>query len=129
MATKVEESQFEVEAQLLILGPRLQGLRNLAELSVSANPDDVSPRAHQDILDSGANYDRRIKLMNAQRDADLALLADGYPDMPFAKIEPAALENIRHNAASVVLAAETFVSNVPPAANLNLTAGAVEPKG
>lgn len=128
MATKVEESQFEVEGQLALLGPRLQGLRNLAELSVSANPDDMSPRAHQDIIDSAANYDRRIRLMNAQRDADLALMADGYPDMPLTMIEPAALENIRHNAASVALAAGTFISNIQPAANLNPTAGAIEPK-
>lgn len=131
MATKVQESQIEVVADLAVLTPKLQGLYALAELKVSPDSNDMSPRAHEDVLDSIKNYERRIQLEQAQRDADLALLEDGYPNMPLMAIDPTALASIRSNAASVVLAAATFISDELPegqAAALNPSAGVVELK-
>lgn len=128
MATKVEESQVEVDERIAFLAPRLRGLRDLSTLTVSPSPDDMSPRAHEEVLESIKAFERRLKLLTDQRSADIALMADGHPDMPPMRIDPVALASILDNAASVALAAGTFVTNADPAATLNLTAGGVEPK-
>lgn len=128
MATKVEESGFEVDASLGVMRPELNGLRDLAALHVGPDPGDMSPQAHEQAVQSIARHERRITALLAVKTANQVLMDDGHPNMPPVAIDPATLQSIRDNAASVALAASTFVSNVMPAANLNPTAGAIEPK-
>lgn len=127
MATQVEGGLIEVADKLQTLAPALIGLRNLAEMSAGMDPGDLSPRAHQDVLDSITNYDRRVKLLNAHKASGDALMADGHPNMPPTVIDQDALASILANAATVQLAAATFVTNTP-AGRLEMSSGGVEPK-
>lgn len=131
MATKVEEGGYEVEESLGKVGPELSGLRNLAAMPVGAEPDDMAPAGHEAILQSIIRYERRIKALKAHKATGEALMADGHPNMPPTAIDPVALASINKDAASVTLAARTFISDAIPegqAARLDLQAGAIEPK-
>jgi hypothetical protein len=120
MATAVETASGEIAARLIVVEPQREGLRDYARLEM---PSD----ALREVSLSIQQYDRRLSLMRAARDACEALMADGYPDLDVREIPDAAYEALRENAATIQAALAQFASG--RATEMHLTGGTPEPKG
>lgn len=125
--TRVEDAKIEVGNALQTLTPHLNGLRDLAAIKVGPDPADMSPRAHEDVVQSIARHEKRVAALRVVLDATTALLADGHPNMPPTAVDPTSLASILDNAATIAAAAATFVSN-DVATRLDMAPGPAENK-
>jgi len=114
---QVEEAIAEIEAALLDIEPKLEGLKDYARLN-------LLPATLEEVNLLIVQYERRKGFLTAALAALQALVAE--PEFAVREISPAALEDLQNNANTINIALGLFESN--EAASISFTAGAKEPK-
>lgn len=117
--TAVESAIIEIDAMLVSLEPQHEGLRDYGRLNLSEATQDVIRRLIR-------LYDRRVVVLVEAKTALQALMADHYPDLPNAEIDPPLLADLQANADTIQAALALFTSNT--ANRMRLTGGELAKK-
>lgn len=103
-----------------ILAPQIRGLHDM-------NNDQLSPESHQEIAEEIAFRENRNALLDAALleldqvvTAREALAADGYPELPPAKVSDAVLAELSGEVSDVKAAASVFVLDSAVAMSVSL---------
>jgi hypothetical protein len=119
MATEVEKGIAECRAELEAAALKHEGLRDFTGISLV----DSSKGAVKSRLKA---RDRRTELIKAHIASGEALIADGYPEMPITRLDPAAYADLKANAESILAALSEFSGDALD--DLGLVAGPAIPK-
>lgn len=117
--SQVDEAIVEIDAQLAILNPQYEGLKDYQRLNL--HPDSMA--AVQAALQV---YDRRVGLLMTVRDLLGRLVADGHPALTVQQVSGDVLADLQDNQATITAALSQFASD--PATRLVLSAQPPTPK-
>lgn len=117
--TSVDAALIEIAETLAILEPELEGLRDYQRLNLHDDTRAV-------IVVAVADYERRQSLLLKSQRILTDLIADGHPNLDVREVAQAVYADLAENKATIDAALAQFAPNM--AADLRLTAAAVEPK-
>lgn len=112
--SKADDAIVEIDAQLAILGPELEGLQDYARLNIQS-------QTREDVNVDIGRYTRRITKLNDARASLVLLVDDGHPGIPVQEVKAAVLRDLQAQENSIRLALARFASN--EASSVTLTAG------
>jgi hypothetical protein len=119
----------EIDAQLVAVAPKLEGLRDYERLNIQEG-------TRREVNDAIGDYVRRVDLLNAAKASyqtlldtavaqSKALVEDGAPDLPVRQISAGAIADLQDQLDTITAARALFEAQ---ASGLNPSAGGTEPK-
>jgi hypothetical protein len=102
--TAAEQTIVEIDERLSVFVPQYEGMLDYDRLN-------IKPETKAVVAISIADYEQRMGLLRAAREALAALMADGHPNIDVREVEAAVLADLKENAATIEAALKQFSSN------------------
>jgi hypothetical protein len=117
--SKVDDAIVEIDAQLAILTPQYEGLKDYARLN-------IKPETVPVVQAAIARFDKRVGLLATVKDLMARLIADGHPTLDVEQVAAGVYADLAENHDTIAAALALFASD--PAVRLALTADPPEAK-